>query len=110
MVKKVFRGDRLKDVRERRGLSQADLGQIADMSNMQVYRYENRKSEPSPDIVVRLSRALDITSDYLLGMVDKPEGYLNPQDLSPTEARLLAAYRRGDLRDAMDVLARNTSS
>lgn len=110
MANKVFRGDRLKVVRESRGLSQEDLGQLTDMSNMQIYRYENGKNEPSPDAVVRIAKTLNVTSDYLLGMVDKPEEYLNPQDLSPTEARLLDAFRRGDLRDAMDVLARDTSS
>lgn len=106
---KIFRGDRLKEIRELRGLSQVDLGERAGMSHIQVYRYETGRNEPSPDMIARFAKALDITADYLLGLVDLPAEHLTPQDLSPTEARLLDAFRRGDLRDAMSVLSRNSS-
>ena len=108
-MKKVFRGDRLKEIRELRGLSQTDLEQLTEVSNVQIYRYETGKNEPSPDIIARFSRSLNISADYLLGLVDRPQDSLTPQDLSPTEARLLDAFRRGDLRDAMSVLAHESS-
>lgn len=106
---RVFRGERLKHVRESRGMSQEDLGRASDIASVQVYRYENGKAEPTPDLVVKMASALEITTDYLLGLVDKPDGYLVPQELSPDERRLLSAYRRGDLRDAMLVLAHESS-
>lgn len=107
-VTKIFRGDRLKEVRELRGLTQVDLGERAGMSHIQVYRYETGRNEPSPDMIARFAKALDVTADYLLGLVDLPTDHLKPQDLSPTEARLLDAFRRGDLRDAMDVWSRES--
>lgn len=110
MVNKVFRGERLREVRESRGMSQADFEQLVGVSHVQISRYEAGKTEPSLDIITRFAKALNITVDYLVGMVDKDNEYLNPQDLSPTEARLLDAFRRGDLRDAMDVLARDNSA
>jgi transcriptional regulator with XRE-family HTH domain len=112
MVDRVFRGDRLKIMRESRGLSQNDLERAVGVSNVQISRYESGKSEPSLDIVAKFAKSLDVTADYLLGMVDIPEEHLKPQDLSPTELRLLDAFRRGDLRDAMSLLAlaRDSSS
>jgi transcriptional regulator with XRE-family HTH domain len=110
MANKVFRGERLKEVRESRGLSQTDLEQLTGISNMQISRYESGKSEPTPEVIVKLANNLSITTDYLLGLVANPEDHLELQDLSPTEARLLAAFRRGDLRDAMSVFARDSSS
>jgi len=106
---RVFRGDRLKEVRDSRQMSQEDLGRASDVASMQIYRYENGKVEPTPDIVVKLASALEVTTDYLLGLVDTPHEYLTVQELSPDERRLLSAYRRGDLRDAMMVLARESS-
>jgi transcriptional regulator with XRE-family HTH domain len=110
MVDKVFRGERLRAVRELRGMSQNDLERVIGVSNVQISSYESGRAEPSLDIVAKFARTLDVTADYLLGMVDVPNEYLKPQDLSPTEARLLDAFRRGDLRDAMSVLARDSSS
>lgn len=110
MANKVFRGERLKEMRERRGLSQTDLEQIAGISNMQISRYESGKSEPTPEVIVKLANGLNVTTDYLLGLVSKPEEHIEIQDLSPIEARLLDAFRRGDLRDAMSVFARDSSS
>ena len=112
MVDRVFRGDRLKMLRESRGQSQNDLERAVGVSHVQISRYESGKSEPSLDIVAKFARSLDVTADYLLGMVDIPDEYLKPQDLSPTELRLLDAFRRGDLRDAMSLLAlaRDSSS
>lgn len=107
---KVFRGDRLKAVRDLRGMSQNDLERVVGVSNVQISRYESGRTDPSLDIVIKFAKALDVTADYLLGMVDVPDEYLKPQDLSPTEARLLDAFRRGDLRDAMSLLARDSSS
>jgi transcriptional regulator with XRE-family HTH domain len=107
---KVFRGERLKAVRETRGLSQNDLERVTGVSNVQISRYEQGKSEPSLEIVAKFAKTLDVTVDYLVGAVDMPDEYFNPQDLSPTELRLLDAFRRGDLKDAMNLLSRNASS
>jgi transcriptional regulator with XRE-family HTH domain len=99
--RRVFRGDRLLAMRNKRGYSQADLAQIADLGPNQVYRYEANTAEPTPEVLVKLASALEVTTDYLLGLVDSPRDHLEEQGLTPAERRVLAAYRHGDFREMM---------
>ena len=110
MRKQVFRGDRLKVIRETRNLTQDDVAQRTEMTNVQVYRYETGKAEPSPEVMVRLALALEVTTDYLLGLVDRPNDYLTPKDLTPDELRLLSAFRRKDAVDGMRVFANHLAT
>lgn len=103
--KRIFRGDRLREIRERRNLTQDDLNTRLGFGSTQVYRYETGKADPSPEVLVRLAQELEITVDYLLGLVNSPSAHLEESDLSPTERKLLSAFRRGDMRDLMKIAA-----
>lgn len=107
--KQVFRGQRLKEVRERRGFTQDDLQSRLGFGNTQIHRYETGKSEPSPEALVKLSKELNVTADYLLGLVDNPNEYLTDEPLTPGEARLIALIRSqdtiGSVRAVTDLLA-----
>ena len=94
--KKIFRGDRLREIREKRNLTQDDLNSRLGFGGTQVYRYETGKADPSPEILVRLARELEVTVDYLLGLVDAPSAHLEESELSSIERKLLSAFRRGD--------------
>lgn len=102
---KVFRGDRLKKIRESKNLTQDDLNNMLSLGNTQIHRYETGKAEPSPDVLVRISRAIGVTTDYLLGLVDNPFENLQEGDLSPVERKLLTAFRTGEFRDLMRIAA-----
>lgn len=106
--KRIFRGDRLRALREARQLTQDELADLVGFGQSQLNKYENNKSEPTLEIISRLAREFGVTSDYLLGLVDNPNDSLQPQDLSPLEHKLLAAFRRGDLRELMRVAAEET--
>lgn len=101
--KKIFRGDRLRKIREARGFTQDELEARLKLGNTTVYRYEKGDAEPSPVVIGGLARELEVTADYLLGLVDDPEAHLEESELSPTERKLLSAFRRGDLRDLMKI-------
>jgi transcriptional regulator with XRE-family HTH domain len=62
-----FRGDRLKGLRDAKGLSQEQLEARSGISHTMITRYENGKARPSGDSVDRLAVALDATTDYLYG-------------------------------------------
>lgn len=100
-----MRGDRLKQERERRGLSQQELADRARSSQSQIWKYENEQSDPTGDVLIRIAKELECSVDYLLGLVDDPHGHLKVKELSPTEQELLAAYRRGDLSEALIILS-----
>lgn len=59
-------GERLKQLRQEHGWSQADLAAKIGTDPGQISRYENGKMTPSAEAVVRLAQILDVTTDYLL--------------------------------------------
>lgn len=61
-------GARLKEARERQGLSQAQLADRAEMQPSAIAHFEANRRKPSFDNVRRLAKALGISSDYLLGV------------------------------------------
>ena len=101
--KHIFRGDRLREAREQRHLTQDELASILGLGQSQMNKYENNKSEPSAEIIGRFARELEITTDWLLGLVDDRHTHLREQDLSAAERKLLSAFRRGDIRGLMRI-------
>lgn len=105
-----MRGDRLRDTRIQRGLSQKDLADRVGVSDQQVYRYENERSDPTAEVLSRLARELEVSMDYLAGLVDQPTAKLREEELSPEERELIAAYRRGDWRLALRLIEASPTS
>ncbi len=97
MSTKVFQGERLRMIREQRGLNQQQLAAIVQSGPNQIGRYESGEADPSPGHLRRLAQALNVTTDYLLGLSDRPDVPLTEEQLSPDERRFLAALRRGKL-------------
>ena len=103
--KRIFRGDRLKWIREKRGLTQEELNQRLGFGGTQTYRYETGRADPSTEVLGRLATELGVTTDWLLGLVDEPHEHITMENLSPTEHALISAYRRGDFRHLMKIVA-----
>ena len=59
---------RLRVARERQGLNQAELAQRAEMQPSAIAHFEASRRKPSFENVRRLAKALDVSSDYLLGV------------------------------------------
>lgn len=59
-------GERIKELRTQKKLTQTELAKLVELSYIQVGRYETNKSNPSADVLQRLATALDITTDYLM--------------------------------------------
>jgi transcriptional regulator with XRE-family HTH domain len=62
-----FRPDRLRALREAKGLSQEQLGEKAGLSHSLIAKSENGKNLPRSDALDKLAQALDCTMDYLHG-------------------------------------------
>ena len=63
---------RLKESRKNRKLTQDELALKVNTTKSTISNYENGHSTPSNDMLVLLSNALQITTDYLLGRSDNP--------------------------------------
>lgn len=95
--------DRLKELRSRRGYTLEELAALVGRSKSQVARWE-RGQTPASDVVSNLATTFGVSADYLLGLVDQPNGYLPESALSSDEQQLLDALRNGKLRAAMQLV------
>lgn len=73
-------GNRIALLRWKHGMSQAVLADRLNISTSAIGMYEQGRRMPSLDMVVRLAREFDVTTDYLLtgetpdGVPDAMEG------------------------------------
>lgn len=63
-------GKRIARCRQKRGLKQAEVEELAEISNKYLSNIERAKSIPSTEVIMRLAIALDTTPDeFLVGTV-----------------------------------------
>lgn len=94
---------RLTTTRELRGITQGDLANRVGISENQIWRYENADVQPKAEVIARLARELDVSTDYLLGLNEFPSQYIEGP-LSPAEYEAIAAWRRGDKYEAIKAI------
>ncbi len=97
-------GERIKQLRQSKNYSQAQLAGLLSVSEQQVYRWEKGQNEPAGEHLVRLAQEFGITTDYLLGASDDPLPRLTNEDLSVMERKLVTAARNGQIVEALETL------
>lgn len=65
-------GGRIKYLRELKHLTQKDLAAQADLTTVQLSRYETNDRKPDPEALRRIVDALHTSGDYLLGRTGDP--------------------------------------
>lgn len=100
-----LQGHRVKLLRERRGMTQEDLGQLIGTDGKQMIRYEKEKTDPGSQVVAALATMLGTTSDYLLGLTDNDAPRLIFEDLSVEERDLIIALRNHESTQAIQAFA-----
>lgn len=71
--------NRIKELRTMRDMSQQDLGDLLSVNKVTVSQYERGVRKPDINIVAALCDIFNVSSDYLLGKVNKkttPKGFL----------------------------------
>lgn len=66
---------RLRDMREDHDLTQAQVAAFLGMKQPQYYRYETGLRDTPTDVLIRLARLYNTSTDYLLGLTQNPEPY-----------------------------------
>ena len=61
-------GDRLREVRERNGWTQAQVGEWTGIAPVQVAHYEAGRREPNAANLAALASGLRVSADWLLGL------------------------------------------
>lgn len=85
--------ERLKSARQKRGLNQADVAALIGQTQTEYSRYERGVHEPGNENLCRLCLALNVSSDYLLGLDSYSETLFAGDPLSHEEVVLLRAFR-----------------
>jgi transcriptional regulator with XRE-family HTH domain len=87
-------GKRIAGRRKRLKLSQEELANLLDSNQTQISRYERGENFIGGEILIDLSRALQTTTDFLLGLTDNPDIPLrNDSDLDPDEFQTIKMMR-----------------
>jgi len=89
----------IKDIRLRKGLTQADVAAALGVSSVVYSRYETGKRQPSIDVLIQMADIFGVTVDFLLGRQD-----IEDSTLSDYELQLLIASRKADERAKQDAL------
>jgi transcriptional regulator with XRE-family HTH domain len=85
---------RIRERRQKVGMTQEELADRIGTNQRQISKYENGHNDPTADVLAALARALDTTTDWLLGLTDTPERPLRTEaDLNEDERELLLIYR-----------------
>jgi len=74
----IIFSDRLKTLREQMKLSQEEMAAALGLSQSYYGRFERNKGEPNLMTLVRISEALNVSIDYLLGF-DRDKGIIKKE-------------------------------
>lgn len=83
--------ERLKKLRQQRGVNQTDLSKFLHYGSSAIANYENGRNEPSYDVLINIADYFGVSTDYLLGKDNQPVSY---QKIEFDEAELLENYRK----------------
>lgn len=71
MEQKVSVGNRLRELRKEKGVSQDDLARLLNINKTTVSNYESDRRNLSVENITTLCKYFNVTADYLLGITDK---------------------------------------
>lgn len=78
---------RLKELRIEKGMKQAELAELLNVTRQAVSRYEAEERDISPETIRLLCNYFGVTADYLLGISSRRSA-----EISDADADLVAAY------------------
>lgn len=61
---------RIKELRQEKGLSQIQLAKSVGCSQSMIVRWEKEECEPTASLIVNLAQTFNCSSDYLLGITN----------------------------------------
>ena len=76
-------GERLREVRVLRQVTQEELAEMADIARTMIGRYETTDQLPALDTLVRIADALGVSTDYLLGRTEAMDAAFTGEYVEP---------------------------
>lgn len=97
-------GEILKKIRQDNNLTQEELAKKIDTSRSNIANYENNKNMPSIEILDKLSKLFNCSTDYLLGKSD----IRNPEKVNINDADVAFASGVKALNETNKMIIKNT--
>ena len=97
-------GDILKKIRQDNNLTQEELAKKIDTSRSNIANYENNKNMPSIEILDKLSKLFNCSTDYLLGKSD----VRNPEKVNINDTDVAFASGVKALNETNKMIIKNT--
>ena len=82
-------GLRLRELREKKRLSQQQLADWLGLTRFSISNYENNTQTPPADTLVRLADIYGVSVDYLLGVKNDRKRVLVIEGLTPSQEKAL---------------------
>ncbi len=67
--------ERIRDLREDKDISQAEVGKILNMSRTGYAKYETGENDIPTTVLIKLARFYEVNIDYLLGETNESKRY-----------------------------------
>ena len=67
----ILLGKRLKELREEKGLTQKEVANALQLHSVTYLHYEKDQREPPLKVLMDMATFFDVSTDYLLGMIDE---------------------------------------
>lgn len=72
MSQDKFQGQRMRDLRKKKGMTQSDVGDALSLGKSTISQYETGVNDPDTSTLRKIASLLGCTTDYLLGITDEP--------------------------------------
>lgn len=96
----MFRGDRLKILREEKKLTQQEFALIINTTSTSINRYEKNKREPDIETINKFANFFNVSTDYLL---NNSNTKLIIDGLNDKETDIIKMFRELDNRDHIEI-------
>ena len=106
--KKIIFGKRVKEEREKRGISREDFAKQNDITYSALAMYERGERSVRDEVKIRIAKNLNVSLDYLIGIIDEPipytdvEQYLIDVGGIKRYSKNLALTQRSKLRNDLE--------
>ena len=74
-------GDRIRELRNALGLTQAQLAEKIGVSKNTVFNWENAKRQPRENELRKLATVLNVSVAYIMGETNNPAGFFSPKEI-----------------------------
>ncbi len=99
-----MRKERLKEIMAKKGHNAESLAEMIGRSERSIWRILSEGGNTSDETVALIAQALEVSSDYLLGLSDDPSPHMRLDNMTEDERAVVAAMRRGDEKTAIRIL------